>query len=262
MHSRSIICALSGGRAFEIVFGQCETSVAQRMRNLLGRDGGEYVSPPGTIIAKANAEHAPVIISIGHVEYCVRWPRQPQACSLWLPDKAKCGSCSDFHDRRRCNQQTTGANPCDPCLGSRSPDPQTWRKARQLFRGGLTSAEDSANTITIAARTTNCELLSGWSFYCVSTAPTWILCCGTKMARNNSCIRLKASGPLHFSMIPPTSIGIQQAFGELDTPRAGEGWWEKVSGIPQVEGLNYASGSSLPIPTAETAEKRPVLTLA
>lgn len=49
----------------------------------------EDISAPGPVIAKANAEHAPVAVSIGRVEYQVGRPRQPQTCPIRLPDQRK-----------------------------------------------------------------------------------------------------------------------------------------------------------------------------
>jgi hypothetical protein len=84
------------------------------------------------------------------------------------------------------------------------------------------------------------------------------------MAGNNAPAVFGSKLPEHFTspMILPTCVGIQQAFGEPGHTPGGGGLVGKVSGIPQVEGLDYTWGSSLLKPTAETAEKRPVLSLA
>jgi hypothetical protein len=52
-------------------------SVEQRLQDMLRCDCWEYVPAPRAIIAKTNAEHAPVAISIGRIEDQVGWPRQP-----------------------------------------------------------------------------------------------------------------------------------------------------------------------------------------
>ena len=67
------------------------------------------------------------------------------------------------------------------------------------------------------------------------------------MARNIAPGVSRSKLRVHFTspMIIPTPIWIQQAFGEPGHTPGGGGLVGKISGILQVEGLNYASGSSL-----------------
>ena len=66
------------------------------------------------------------------------------------------------------------------------------------------------------------------------------------MARNNALAVSGSKLPDHSAvpMILPACIGIQQAFGELGHTPGGGGLVGKVSGIPQVEGLDYTWGAA------------------